>query len=86
MCSRLFKNLRVLFIHSFAGIGKIPPCMRIAVGICEPRNFVLYQMILLESIRYEDAMIILIELFRMIMMSGLLIFIQDDLLILKEFA
>ena len=56
-----------------------------AVGVLQSIQFLFYQMVLLQSICFQDTMIILIELFRMIMMPCLLVLIQDDRLILEEF-
>ena len=67
----------MLFIYSLARIREVSPCMCPAVRVGQPFEFSGNQMVLLKTVCHNSAAIITIKLFGMIMMSRLLVFVQD---------
>lgn len=60
--------------------------MRPAVGIYQPRQFLFYQMILGKTIRNQNPFIILIEVKRQLMISTLLVLVDDNRTLRAEFT
>ena len=84
MCYGSFHRWWRRFIHGLTCIGKISSGMGPTVCVYQAWGLLLDQMILLQTIRHQNTIVALVELQRMLMMSGLLVLIQDDGLVLAE--